>query len=153
MWYVFYSSGHAKQDCEESCRPRVLQGCEAPSPYFCDYRWKADLVPPHGMRGGADKQNAYGIDASYVEIPGHGRFMLTSAKNERNVQSIQIGPLDTVNWRVSRWSLISEPDLPWERNASNSRSRDEWIGNVAVNEGPHVSWHCAVDVCPRVCDC
>lgn len=126
-------------DCEESCRPRVIQGCTDDDPYYCVYKWRADLVPPAGLQGGADGRNPYGVDPSYIEIPDKGRFILVSAKNSRNAQSIQIGPVNTTTWTVASWHVISEPDQPWERNTTNSRPRDQWVGNAAVNEGPHVS--------------
>lgn len=138
MWYIFYSSGNASQDCDTSCRPRVLEGCEAPTPYYCNYRWRADLVPPAGYQGGSDGTDPFGIDASFLEIPGRGRFVLLSGKNQRSVQSITIGPLNTTSWNVTSWHVISEPDQPWEKNVTNSRPRELWIGGIAINEGPHV---------------
>lgn len=121
-------------------RPRVLQGCSAATPFYCNYRWRADLVPPAGLQGGSDGRDPYGIDSSYLEIPGKGRYHLLSAKNARGQQSIQITPLDTKTWNVTGWHIISEPEYAWERNVSNSKPRELWIGDIAINEGPHVSW-------------
>lgn len=96
-------------------------------------------MPPTGFQGGVNGRDPFGIDASYLEVPGWGRYTLVSAHNKYAVQSIQIGRLDTINWNVSSWNVISEPELPWEMNVTHSRPRDLWIGGIAVNEGPHVS--------------
>lgn len=139
VWFIFYSSGNSSQECYEGCRPRVLQGCNAASPYYCTYKWRADLVPPAGRQGGSDGRDPFGIDSSFLEVPGKGRYTLVSAMNDKAEQSIQIGKLDTKTWNVTGWHVISEPDQPWERNVSNARTRDLWPGDIAVNEGPHVS--------------
>lgn len=120
-------------------RPRVLQGCSAATPYYCNFRWRADLVPPAGLQGGSDGRDPFGIDSSFLEIPGKGRYHLVSAKNARGEQSVQITPLDTKTWNVTGWHIISEPEYPWERNVTGSKPRELWIGDIAVNEGPHVS--------------
>lgn len=139
VWYIFYSSGNGSQECWESCRPRVLEGCNAATPYYCGWRWRADLVPPAGRQGGSDGRDPFAIDASFLEVPGWGRYSLVSARNGRAEQSVQISPLDTRTWNVTGWSVISEPEAPWERNVTGSRPRELWIGDIAVNEGPHVS--------------
>lgn len=64
--------------------------------------------------------------------------MLASIHNDRAQQAIAIGKLDTKTWNVTGWHIISEPDQPWERNVSGSRTRDLWPGGIAINEGPHV---------------
>lgn len=139
VWYIFYSSGDASRGCDASCRPRVLQGCAASTPFWCVYKWAGDLVPPEGRQGGADGRDPFAIDASYLEVPGWGRYALLSPHNSRAVQSLGIGPLNTSTWNVTSWHIIAEPDLPWESNVTNARSRELWIGGVAINEAPHVS--------------
>lgn len=128
VWYMFYSSCDSALSCCSSCQTRVLRGCDASGPYDCDYSFLADLMPPAGRRGGADANNTFSIDGTYLEIPDWGRYHVLSMANEDGLQSIGITTLDTDTWAVGGWNVISAPDQAWESNG------------IAINEGPHVSF-------------
>jgi GH43 family beta-xylosidase len=128
-WYYFYSSCDASQACCDSCQTRVLKGCDGPNPYDCDYEFLATLVPPEGSRGSSSNL-AFSIDGSYLEIPGRGRYHVLSIVDEKRLQSIAITELNTTDWTVNAWHIISQPDQEWEQH---------YKGNGAVNEAPHVS--------------
>jgi GH43 family beta-xylosidase len=136
VWYMFYSSCDATLSCCDSCHTRVLKGCDAAGPSDCEYTHLADLIPPVGSQGGADKDFAFSIDGTYLEIPDEGRFHVLSIINEDDLQSIAITRLDTTTWTVEGWHVISFPDQAWEMNTTNSDANSI----TAVNEGPHVSW-------------
>lgn len=108
MWYVFYSSCRAN-DSTATCQTRVLQGCDGPNPYDCDYDWLADLVPPTGRQGGRFKNETFSIDGTYLEIDGQG-YHVVSALDSGGIQAIQITALDTTAWTVSGWNIISRAD-------------------------------------------
>lgn len=142
VWYIFYSSGaqpNTTADCRDTCRTRVLRGCRAGSPFYCNYKHRADLLPPSDKQGGSDGNDAFAIDGTFLEIPGRGRYHVVSAYNDQAVQAIQITELNTRNWTVSGWNVISEPEQEWEQNTTNARTRELWPGDIAVNEAPHVS--------------
>ncbi|RDW64674.1 hypothetical protein BP6252_10325 [Coleophoma cylindrospora] len=128
-WYMFYSSCNSLESCCDSCRTRVLQGCEGPNPYDCTYTYLAELIPPVGYQGGPNKTFAFAIDGTYLEIPGRGRYHVVSANDANNQQAIQITMLNTTSWKVAGWNVISVPDQAWELNG------------VPVNEGPHPLYH------------
>lgn len=136
IWYMFYSSCNADLPCCDSCETRVLKGCDAAGPSDCEYEHLADLVPPKGSQGQADGNFAFSIDGTYLEIPGKGRFHVLSIINKDLLQSIAITRLDTENWTVDGWHVISVPDQPWEMNTTNSNPNSI----TAVNEAPHVSY-------------
>ncbi|EEU33844.1 uncharacterized protein NECHADRAFT_18397, partial [Fusarium vanettenii 77-13-4] len=77
------------------------------------------------------------IDGTYLEIPGKGRFHVLSIINKDLLQSIAITRLDTENWTVDGWHVISIPDQPWEMNTTNSNPNSI----TAVNEAPHPLYH------------
>jgi GH43 family beta-xylosidase len=131
-WYMFYSSGGVNT----SNRCRVLRGCNGPNPYDCTYTYLAELTPPPGKQGGRMKDDPNAIDGTYLEVNG-GRYSVVSANDEGGVQSIQITELDTNTWTVKGWNIISEPDQPWEKNATGADLDPN--SPMAVNEGPHVS--------------
>ncbi|KAI8682412.1 hypothetical protein NCS56_00363800 [Fusarium sp. Ph1] len=137
IWYMFYSSCNADLPCCDSCQTRVLKGCDAAGPSDCEYEHLADLVPPKGKQGQADGNFAFSIDGTYLEIPGKGRFHVLSIINKDLLQSIAITHLDTENWTVDGWHVISVPDQPWEMNTTNSNPNSI----TAVNEGPHPLYH------------
>ncbi|KAK6069538.1 glycosyl hydrolase family 43 protein [Seiridium cupressi] len=140
VWHMFYSSCDANLTCCDSCQPRVLRGCNGPNPFDCEYDFLADLVPPVGFQGGPGKNFSFGIDGTYLDIPGQGRYHVLSAigpNTTKAIQCIQITELDTSDWTVTGWNVISEPDQPWEMNTTNSAASDI----VAVNEGPHPLYH------------
>ncbi|CAG9946230.1 unnamed protein product [Clonostachys rosea f. rosea IK726] len=130
-WYYFYSSCDASQACCDSCQTRVLKGCDGPNPYDCDYEFLATLVPPEGSRGSSSNL-AFSIDGSYLEIPGRGRYHVLSIVDEKRLQSIAITELNTTDWTVNAWHIISQPDQEWEQH---------YKGNGAVNEAPHPLYH------------
>lgn len=134
VWYMFYSSCDSSQPCCDTCNTRVLKGCDAPGPYDCSFEHHADLVPPEGKRGGVDGNFAFSIDGTYLEIPGKGRYHVLSIDNEDRLQSLAITNLDTNDWTVDQWHVISFPDQPWERNDTGSPGLTK-----PVNEAPHVS--------------
>lgn len=127
IWYMFYSSCDSSQACCDSCRTRVLKGCEGTNPYDCTYSYLAELTPPTGFQGGPDKDFAFAIDGTYLEIPGTGRYHVVSAIDSDSQQAIQITELNTTTWEVAGWNVISVPDQAWEQSGT------------PVNEGPHVS--------------
>ncbi|RSL84297.1 hypothetical protein CEP51_004007 [Fusarium floridanum] len=137
IWYMFYSSCDASLPCCDSCQTRVLKGCDAAGPSDCEYEHLADLVPPKGKQGQADGNFAFSIDGTYLEIPGKGRFHVLSIINKDLLQSIAITKLDTENWTVDGWNVISVPDQPWEMNTTNSNPNSI----TAVNEAPHPLYH------------
>ncbi|KAJ4243531.1 hypothetical protein NW757_011170 [Fusarium falciforme] len=137
IWYMFYSSCDASLPCCDSCQTRVLKGCDAAGPSDCKYEHLADLVPPKGKQGQADGNFAFSIDGTYLEIPGKGRFHVLSIINKDLLQSIAITRLDTENWTVDGWHVISVPDQPWEMNTTNSNPNSI----TAVNEAPHNAFH------------
>ncbi|KAH8203329.1 hypothetical protein TruAng_002525 [Truncatella angustata] len=140
VWHMFYSSCDADLTCCDSCQPRVLRGCDGPNPYDCEYSFLADLVPPVGFQGGPGKNFSFGIDGTYLEIEGKGRYHVLSAIGPNTtaaIQTIQITELDTTTWSVKGWNIISEPDQAWEMNTTNSSPSSI----VAVNEGPHPLYH------------
>lgn len=108
MWYVFYSSCRANASTA-TCQTRVLQGCDGPNPYDCDYDWLADLVPPTGRQGGRFKNETFSIDGTYLEIAGQ-HYHVVSALDSGGIQAIQITKLDTTAWTVAGWNIISRPD-------------------------------------------
>ncbi|CAL3962054.1 unnamed protein product [Diplocarpon coronariae] len=124
-WYMFYSSCDSTVACCGSCITRVLKGCSGPNPYDCKYSYLAELLPPVGKRGGPNKDIAFSIDGTYLNIPGKGRYHVLSMSDENNIQSIAITELNTTTWTVSGWNVISVPEQPWERHG------------VPVNEAPH----------------
>jgi GH43 family beta-xylosidase len=132
VWYMFYSSCDRAQPCCDSCKTRVLKGCNI-NPFDCTYSYLATLVPPTGSQGGANKDFPFSIDGTYLEIPNFGRYHVLSAIGPDGNQAIQITELDTTRWTVKGWNIISVPDQPWERNNTGSGS------HPPVNEAPHVS--------------
>lgn len=109
-WYVFYSACDIRVPCCETCKTRVLRGCQAPNPYDCNYSYLATLVPEPGRQGGRFKNESFSIDGTYLEIPGRGRYHVMSARDAGGVQAIQITELDTRSWTVKEWNIISSPD-------------------------------------------
>lgn len=110
VWYMLYSSCRGNETCCNSCQTRILEGCNGPNPWECEYNWLADLVPPPGRQGGKYKNETFSIDGTYMEIPGKGRYHVVSALDEGGLQAIQITELDTTSWTVSGWNIISSPD-------------------------------------------
>jgi GH43 family beta-xylosidase len=90
IWYMFYSSCNAKLSCCDSCRTRVLKGCVGANPYDCTYSYLAELTPPVGGQGGANKDFAFSIDGTYLEIEGKGRYHVVSAVNYATVLSLTL---------------------------------------------------------------
>ncbi|CAH0044975.1 unnamed protein product [Clonostachys solani] len=133
VWYMFYSS--RAMDDKNSLRTRVLRGCDGPNPFDCDYSFQADLVPPPGKRGGKDGNDAWSIDGSYIVIPGKGRFHLVSMKDKNGVAAIAIAKLDTRNWTVDQWHVISSPDQAWEKKMGGGKS------GLGINEAPFPLYH------------
>jgi GH43 family beta-xylosidase len=136
-WYMFYSSCDSNLPCCDSCSTRVLQGCDDAGPFDCKFDHLADLVPPEGQRGGLDNNFAFSIDGTFLEVPQHGRYHVLSIRDNKFNQAIAITQLDTENWTVGAWHVISIPDQPWERNITGAAAppQDDLIG---VNEAPHV---------------
>lgn len=137
VWYMFYSSCDSTKSCCDSCRTRVLKGCDQGSPYNCIYTFLADLVPPVGSQGGPNSDFPFSIDGTYLEIPDKGRYHVVSIINKDNLQSLAITNLDTTTWTVDGWHVISLPDQAWEKNLTNSNPNTY---PSAVNEAPHVSF-------------
>ncbi|CAL5874822.1 uncharacterized protein PFLUO_LOCUS9124 [Penicillium psychrofluorescens] len=127
IWYIFYSAGNG--DIGNGQRSFVIQGCDA-NPYDCDYTFLAELTPAAGGQGGADLNDPWSIDGTYLTI-GTARYHVVSAINPQGTQSIQIASLDTSAWSVGPWSVISSPTEPWEMADGVSGEP------VAVNEGPN----------------
>lgn len=109
-WYLFYSACNSSVPCCETCKTRVLRGCDGPQPYECTYEYLATLVPEPGLQGGLHKNESFSIDGTYMEIPGWGRYHVVSARGHGGMQSIQITELDTDSWTVKEWHIISAPD-------------------------------------------
>ncbi|KAL5321219.1 hypothetical protein ACEPPN_012032 [Leptodophora sp. 'Broadleaf-Isolate-01'] len=128
-WYMFYSACNSQLTCCDSCHTRVLRGCAGPNPFDCSYSYLAELVPPTGSQGGLNKDFAFSIDGTYLEIPGKGRYHVLSIIDENNLQSVAITELDTEAWTVKGWNVISVPDQDWE------------VSGSPVNEGPHPLYH------------
>lgn len=126
-WYMFYSACNSQEPCCDSCHTRVLRGCAGPNPFDCSYNYLAELVPPTGSQGGPNRDFAFSIDGTYLEIPGKGRYHVLSIRDENSLQSLAITELDTEAWTVKGWNVISVPDQDWE------------VSGFPVNEGPHVS--------------
>ncbi|CAH0045954.1 unnamed protein product [Clonostachys solani] len=135
-WYLFYSSRNA--NVVNTYRTRVLRGCTGSNPYDCTYSFGATLVPPAGKQGGSDGNDAYSIDGSYMEIPGKGRYHLVSMHNEDGYQSIGITNLDTDNWTVDEWHIISRPDQAWEQHMGGGAGL---LATAGLNEGPYALYH------------
>lgn len=108
MWHVFYSSCEANASIS-TCQTRILQGCDGPNPYDCDYDWLADLVPPTGRQGGRFKNETFAIDGTYLKISDRA-YHVVSALDSGGIQAIQITELDTTAWTVSGWNIISRAD-------------------------------------------
>ncbi|PBP19164.1 hypothetical protein BUE80_DR010020 [Diplocarpon rosae] len=128
-WHVFYSSCDSTLECCDSCRTRVLEGCLGPNPYDCSYSYLAGLVPAVGSQGGPQKDKAFSIDGTYLEIPDKGRYHVLSIIDQDENQSLAIAELDTDTWTVGGWNVISVPDQAWE------------VSGSPVNEGPHPLYH------------
>ncbi|KAF5027828.1 hypothetical protein F66182_55 [Fusarium sp. NRRL 66182] len=137
VWHMFYSSCDSSLPCCDSCHTRVLRGCNEAGPFDCTYTHLADLIPPKGTQGGPNADFAFSIDGTYLEIPGKGRYHVLSIINKDSLQSLAITNLDTENWTVDGWHVISVPDQDWERNTTNS----DPSGIVAINEAPHPLYH------------
>ncbi|KAH9210671.1 glycosyl hydrolase [Leptodontidium sp. 2 PMI_412] len=78
---------------------------------------------------GPNKDFAFSIDGTYLEIPGKGRYHVLSIIDENNLQSVAITELDTEAWTVKGWNVISVPGQDWE------------VSGSPVNEGPHPLYH------------
>ena len=126
-WYILYSAGAG--DIPTGQRSFVLQGCDT-NPYDCEYTFLAELTPAPGSQGGSDGNDPWSIDGTFIII-GEGRYHVVSAHNSANVQSIMITALDTTNWTVGPWSIISEPTEDWEM------ANPPPDGPAAVNEAPN----------------
>ena len=126
-WYMFYSACNSQEACCDSCHTRVLRGCAGPNPFDCSYSYQAELIPPIGSQGGPNRDFAFSIDGTYLEIPGKGRYHVLSIRDQDSLQSLAITELDTEAWTVKGWNVISAPDQDWE------------VSGMPVNEGPHVS--------------
>ncbi|KAL3417492.1 glycosyl hydrolase family 43 protein [Phlyctema vagabunda] len=137
VWHMFYSACDSTLPCCDSCKTRVLQGCDASNPYDCEYSFLATLVPPPGAQGGNDKNFPFSIDGTYLEIPEKGRYHVLSTADPSGLQAITITELDTTTWTVKGWNVISIPDQPWEMNTTNANPDPI----VAVNEAPHPLYH------------
>lgn len=138
VWYMFYSSCDSAQPCCDSCSTRVLRGCDSAGPYDCQFEHLADLIPPEGQRGGRDDNFAFSIDGTFLEVPGFGRYHVLSIRDKEFNQALAITTLDTHEWTVGAWHVISIPDQPWERNVTGAASIPQ-ADLVGVNEAPHVS--------------
>lgn len=122
MWYVFYSACDIRVPCCETCKTRVLKGCDGPNPFDCNYSYLSTLVPEPGKQGGRFKNESFSIDGTYLEIRGKGRYHVVSARDPGGVQAIQITELDTNSWTVKEWHIISSPDQSVSVSSSRSTS-------------------------------
>ncbi|CAI6047516.1 unnamed protein product [Clonostachys chloroleuca] len=74
-------------------------------------------VPPWGKRGGKE------------------RFHLISIKDKSGVAAIAIAKLDTKNWTVDQWHVISSPHQPWEKKMGGGKS------GLGINEASFPLYH------------
>lgn len=126
-WYILYSAGAG--DIPRGQRSYIIQGCDT-NPYDCDYEFLAELTPAAGGQGGADGNDPWSIDGTYLQI-GDDKYHVVAAYNAEGLQSIMIATLDTENWTVGPWNLISEPTEPWEM------AEPKPDAPAALNEGPN----------------
>ncbi|KAK7212719.1 hypothetical protein V2G26_019897 [Clonostachys chloroleuca] len=87
------------------------------NPIGCTYDFQADPVPPWGKRGGKE------------------RFHLISIKDKSGVAAIAIAKLDTKNWTVDQWHVISSPHQPWGKKMGGGKS------GLGINEASFPLYH------------
>ncbi|MCK6578368.1 MAG: family 43 glycosylhydrolase [Anaerolineae bacterium] len=114
-WYFYYSAGTA--GTYDNQRTHVLESAGT------------DPLGPYTYKGRVHfpGTNFWMIDGSIVTLDGQDYFLYSSWVGE--LQSLFIAPMSDPWTLGAPGSLISRPDLPWERQGSN------------VNEGPAALYH------------
>ena len=130
-WYILYSAGSSHTNSDQ--RSFVLKDCSQ-NPYDCDYSFQAELTPPPSGQGGPNGNDPWPIDGTYLTTRD-SRYHVVSAHDSNGDQSIQIATLDTSDWTVGNWNVISMPTEPWEM-ANQIAGKP-----AAVNEGPNPLYH------------
>jgi hypothetical protein len=99
IWYMFYSSGDGSSVGSDKCR--VLNGCDGPIPYDCEYTFLSDLIPLVGSQASPNKDWPGAIDGTYLTI-GNGYYSVVSAAGPNSVQAIQIAELNITSFEGKR---------------------------------------------------